>query len=210
MRQTALAQAKNGALRGMPALSLGAHALGVMECAGWGAARTSRPPPLLPPLPAAACRRRCRQAASNQHPPPLPAGPPSAAFELLSRMPKHGLGSKLSRTSWSDDCFWTVQKVRLSPVRPCLALFLLQRLLLLLIYCCGCLCIGCSRCCCQVVPCALASAAVQRGMASGRTPRARGRVFAEASVACLPPAHPPSHPLLATRRTASMAWRGAC
>ena len=40
------------------------------------------------------------------------------AFELLSRLPQHGLGSKLSRTGWTDDCFWTVQKVRLSPVRP--------------------------------------------------------------------------------------------
>ena len=49
----------------------------------------------------------------------LPAAPsaPPAAFELLSRLPKHGLGSKLSRTSWTDDCFWTISKVRLSPVR---------------------------------------------------------------------------------------------
>lgn len=37
------------------------------------------------------------------------------AFELLSRVPQHGLGSKLSRTSWTDDCFWTISKVRLSP-----------------------------------------------------------------------------------------------
>ncbi|PRW60764.1 hypothetical protein C2E21_0913 [Chlorella sorokiniana] len=37
------------------------------------------------------------------------------AFELLSRLPQHGLGSKLSRTGWTDDCYWTVQKVRMSP-----------------------------------------------------------------------------------------------
>ncbi|KAL4447660.1 hypothetical protein ABPG75_004879 [Micractinium tetrahymenae] len=37
------------------------------------------------------------------------------AFELLSRQPSHGLGSKLSRTTWTDDCYWTISKVRLSP-----------------------------------------------------------------------------------------------
>ncbi|EFN59991.1 hypothetical protein CHLNCDRAFT_133133 [Chlorella variabilis] len=37
------------------------------------------------------------------------------AFEILSRMPQHGLGSKLSRTSWTDDCYWTIARVKLSP-----------------------------------------------------------------------------------------------
>lgn len=31
-------------------------------------------------------------------------------------MPQHGLGSKLSRTSWTDDCYWTIARVKLSPV----------------------------------------------------------------------------------------------
>ena len=63
------------------------------RCTGWPRVLT-----------AAARRRRC----------PVPP----AAFELLSRLPKHGLGSQLSRTSWTDDCFWTVSKVRLSSVSP--------------------------------------------------------------------------------------------
>ncbi|PSC75015.1 28S ribosomal mitochondrial [Micractinium conductrix] len=37
------------------------------------------------------------------------------AFELLSRLPKHGLGSNLSRTGWTDDCYWTIEKVKVSP-----------------------------------------------------------------------------------------------
>ena len=55
----------------------------------------------------------------------LPAALP-AAFELLSRLPKHGLGSKLSRPSWTDDCFWTVTKVRLSAVRAASSAFGLE------------------------------------------------------------------------------------
>lgn len=75
----------------------------------------------LPPLslPAGASRHQsitcCSNSLAYRALVPLP---PPAAFELLSRLPQHGLGSKLSRTSWTDDCFWTVQKVRMSPVRP--------------------------------------------------------------------------------------------
>ncbi|KAI3429448.1 hypothetical protein D9Q98_005541 [Chlorella vulgaris] len=36
------------------------------------------------------------------------------AFEVLSRLPQHGMGAKLSRTTWSDGCYWTINKVRLS------------------------------------------------------------------------------------------------
>lgn len=47
-----------------------------------------------------------------------------AAFELLSRQPSHGLGTKLSRTTWADDCYWTISKVRIAPVRkPLLQIF---------------------------------------------------------------------------------------
>ncbi|KAL4428679.1 hypothetical protein ABPG77_009785 [Micractinium sp. CCAP 211/92] len=37
------------------------------------------------------------------------------AFELLIRQPSHGLGTKLSRTTWADDCYWTISKVRIAP-----------------------------------------------------------------------------------------------
>ena len=34
-------------------------------------------------------------------------------------MPQHGVGAKLSRTTWSDDCYWTVSKVKVSQVCVC-------------------------------------------------------------------------------------------
>ena len=43
--------------------------------------------------------------------------PPPAVFEILSRQPKHGVGSRLSRNTWKDDSFWTVSDVKLSLVR---------------------------------------------------------------------------------------------
>ena len=66
------------------------------------------PPP--PPL-------RRHSAALRRRSPWLLTTLPAAAFELLSRLPKHGLGSNLSRTGWTDDCYWTIEKVKVSPVR---------------------------------------------------------------------------------------------
>lgn len=114
MRQSAVAQAKNGALREMggPASECEIPWIDLM----FGGGDPSTAPAALPPLPPPAHRRYELQpfVASPWHTPARPC----AAFELLSRLPQHGLGSKLSRTSWTDDCYWTVQKVRVSPVRP--------------------------------------------------------------------------------------------
>lgn len=108
MRQSALLQAKNGA---QP--QSGQH-VGTpdRDAAPWHrvAARV-RALEGLPPLP------RCLPPARLCLTRALACALAAAAFEILSRLPHHGMGSKLARTSWGDDCFWTVQKVRLSPVR---------------------------------------------------------------------------------------------
>ena len=41
---------------------------------------------------------------------------PAAAFELLSRLPRQGVGSKLSRHSWQDASYWLVTDVRMAKV----------------------------------------------------------------------------------------------
>lgn len=37
------------------------------------------------------------------------------AFEILGKQPRHGVGSKLTRLSWGDGCFWEITEVKLSP-----------------------------------------------------------------------------------------------
>ncbi|KAK3279311.1 hypothetical protein CYMTET_12803 [Cymbomonas tetramitiformis] len=33
-------------------------------------------------------------------------------FEILRNLPAYGIGERIRRTGWGDDCFWTVSKVR--------------------------------------------------------------------------------------------------
>jgi hypothetical protein len=62
-------------------------------------ARSSASPPDLPPAPppplAAAAHRRA-------------ASLPPAAYEVLGALPAHGVGARLSRTSWKDDSFYEI------------------------------------------------------------------------------------------------------
>lgn len=102
MRSTLLQQARNGEPLHACACLNASHAVAKekVPCRLAAAATTT-------------CRRSRRLLL------PLPNCSPQstfAAFELLSRQPQHGLSCKLSRTSWSDDCYWTISKVRLSPV----------------------------------------------------------------------------------------------
>lgn len=46
-------------------------------------------------------------------------GPPDgvfccvAVYEILSKLPKHGVGSRIQRKTWKDDSFWDVSQVKM-------------------------------------------------------------------------------------------------
>lgn len=42
---------------------------------------------------------------------------PIAVYEVLSKLPQHGVGSKISRVTWMDNSFWTVTEVKMGLVR---------------------------------------------------------------------------------------------
>lgn len=35
-------------------------------------------------------------------------------FDIIRILPKQGLGQKVSRTTWEDNSFWTIERVRIS------------------------------------------------------------------------------------------------
>lgn len=39
-----------------------------------------------------------------------------AAFEVLSKLPNHGIGAKLAKKTWQEGSFYTVTKIKLSQV----------------------------------------------------------------------------------------------
>ncbi len=41
-----------------------------------------------------------------------------AVFEVLSKLPKHGVGAKVTRTSWKEGSYWHVTNVKVSLVSP--------------------------------------------------------------------------------------------
>jgi Mitochondrial 28S ribosomal protein S34 len=40
-----------------------------------------------------------------------------AAYEVLSSLPKHGVGTKITRSTWQDNSFWTVTQIKTEMVR---------------------------------------------------------------------------------------------
>lgn len=37
----------------------------------------------------------------------------AAVYEILSKLPKHGVGAKLKREKWMNDSFWEITKVKM-------------------------------------------------------------------------------------------------
>lgn len=49
-----------------------------------------------------------------RRPTPLLLLPRCAAFDVLSRLPRQGVGAKLSRSSWREDSYWLITDVRMA------------------------------------------------------------------------------------------------
>ena len=39
-----------------------------------------------------------------------------AAFQVLSKLPQHGVGTKISRTTWKDDSYWAITNTKIDLV----------------------------------------------------------------------------------------------